>query len=439
MRSLEQRFCETGRGDGKGRKKIVGKLIITSLPFRERTYLFTGLHDGKRFYEIQFDQEEAQEAGKTVLHASAADSVGNIYVARVRDVVKNIDAAFLEYQKGKKGYFSMAENTTPVFLNRKNTTKVCEGDLLMVQLKKAPVRTKEPVFTSHISLSGKTIVLNVGKSGIGFSGKLKDRQKRDCLTEELAPILAEMEAASGMTYGVVVRTNAAEVPETSVIEELQRLFAQFGQMAEKAAYSSPFTVLYREEEAYLKRITGAYEGELEEIVTDSRDIYDCIGSYIKQHGLVQYQGKVRFYEDELQPLYKLYSIEKVCEQALGEKVWMKSGAYLIMQQTEAMYVIDVNTGKCIRGKDLRKTVLQVNMEAAREIAYQLRLRNISGIIMIDFISMTEEEDKKALIEVIRQSIAKDRVKTDFVEMTKLDLVELTRKKIHSPVHEQLKV
>ena len=408
----------------------MGKLIITTVNLKGKEVLFRGLHDGKRFYEIGFEHHDGSD--------EAEDIPGNIYVARVRDVVKNINAAFIEYRKGKKGYFSIDDNPMPVFLNQKNTDKICEGDLVLVQLQKEAVKTKAPVLTSHVSLTGKYVVLNVAKSGIGFSNKIKETEVKERISNALKPVLASIETEDGTGCGAVIRTNAKEAEPQRIREELLELYEKYKSIRQRAVYSSAFTVLHRQEKEYLKLLAGVYQGEIEEIVTDSREVFRHVNRYIEENQLERYQNHVRLYEDELQPLYKLYSVEKVCEQVLEDRVWLKSGAYLVLQQTEAMYVIDVNTGKCIKGKDIRKTIHEVNIEAAKEIAYQIRLRNISGIIMIDFINMDEKEDKEKLIEVITQCISRDRVKTDFVEMTKLELVALTRKKVYSPVHEQLK-
>ena len=147
--------------------------------------------------------------------------------------------------------------------------------------------------------------------------------------------------------------------------------------------------------------------------------------------------KLRFYEDKLLPLAKLYSLEKHLEDALSQRVWLKSGGYLIIQPTEALTVIDVNTGKYDGKKRQEETFLKINMEAAKEIGRQLRVRNLSGIIVIDFISMEDKEKKQELIEYFKEVIRQDPVRTTFVDMTGLDLVEITRKKQHRPLHEQL--
>ena len=173
-------------------------------------------------------------------------------------------------------------------------------------------------------------------------------------------------------------------------------------------------------------------------MTDDKEIYDTIHAY-----LLNFQpsdvAKLVFYNDSMLTLNHLYGIETKIEKALQEKVWLNSGGYLIIQPTEAMNVIDVNSGKAIAGKkNTERHFLKINLEAAVEIAKQIRLRNISGIIIIDFIDMEEEASKKELIETLEREIKKDSVKTVFVDMTKLNLVELTRKKMRKSLAEQVK-
>ena len=179
----------------------------------------------------------------------------------------------------------------------------------------------------------------------------------------------------------------------------------------------------------------AYEGRLSSIVTDDRGLYDQLKAYLKEEQPEDLE-KLEFYDDSLLPLYKLYSLETVLDRALGKRVWLKSGGYLVIEPTEAMTVIDVNTGKYEGRKKMADTIRKINNEAAFTIAAQLRLRNLSGIIMVDFIDMEQEEDKKALLDCLKQAVSTDPVRTVVVDMTPLGLVELTRKKVRKPLYEQ---
>lgn len=396
------------------------KLIITNIEVNSKEKLFCGLKNDKRFYKVDFSDNESR------------CQVGDIFIGRVIDIAKNINAAFIEYQKGMRGYFSIEENKNIIFLNKKNTDKVCQGDLLIVQLSKAAVKTKFPVLTSLISLTGRNVVLNIGKSGIGFSGKIKDKDYKSEIQKSLGTFLENILAENKEEYGVIVRTNAYGLTADEISKDLQKLVEQWKNIKIMSRTRTALSCLKSADTLYMRYINGAYDDEIQEIVTDREDIYNEIKNMDINN------CKITLYNDELLPLYKLHSVESVIEQVTNKKVWLKSGAYLVMEPTEAMYVIDVNTGKCIKGKKNDETIFNVNMEAAKEVAYQLQLRNISGIIVVDFINMESQEKQSLLMEYLDECVKKDKIKTTVVDITKLNLVEITRKKIESPVYEQIK-
>lgn len=187
---------------------------------------------------------------------------------------------------------------------------------------------------------------------------------------------------------------------------------------------------------YIAAIRDSFGGTLEEIITDVPEYHRELKAYLE---MCQKEdaGCLTLYEDSLLPLGRLYSLETAFEKALGKNVWLKSGGYLVIEPTEAMTVIDVNTGKYSGRKKMQDTVYKINMEAADEIGRQLRLRNLSGIIIVDFIDMERDEDRKALLAHLGEVVLKDPVKTTVVDMTALNLVELTRKKVRKPLHEQV--
>lgn len=388
-----------------------------------KTYnkIFCGLYEKNRFYEVNFSDYIGND------ESAKADSIGNIHVGKVKDVVKNINAAFVEYKKGCIGYLSLEENKHIIFLNKKNTDKVCEGDDIIVQISKAAVKTKFPVLTSNISLTGRNVVVNIGKSGIGFSGKIKNTVFKSHIHDELDDILDN----SNEKFGIVIRTNAENAKDDDIKNELNELLSEWENIKEIAMMRKCYTLLKSEEAPYIKMIKNLYVNETDEIITDNEEIYQKL--------MDNFNGKynIRLYDDTLLPLYKLYSIEKVIEEICSKKVWLKSGAYLVIEPTEAMTVIDVNTGKCTKGKKLSETIVNVNVEAAKEIAYQMRLRNMSGIVMVDFINMENKEFQDKLLEYLTKLVHKDRIKTNVVDITKLNIVEITRKKVERPVYEQI--
>ncbi len=383
--------------------------------------VFCGLYEDNRFYEVNFSEYISND------ESAKADSIGNIYVGKVKDVVKNINTAFVEYKKGCIGYLSLEDNKHIIFLNKKNTDKVCEGDDIIVQISKAAVKTKFPVLTSNISLTGRNVVINIGKSGIGFSGKIKNAGFKNRIQAELDDILDKL----NVKFGIVIRTNAENAKEDEIKKELNELLSEWEHIKKIAMMRKCYTLLKSEDALYIKMIKNLYANETDEIITDNKEIYYELKD--------KFNGKynIRLYDDTLLPLYKLYSIEKVVEEVCSKKVWLKSGAYLVIEPTEAMTVIDVNTGKCIKGKRLSDTIYNVNIEAAKEIAYQMRLRNMSGIIMVDFINMENKEYQDKLIEYLKKIVLKDRIRTNVVDITKLNIVEITRKKVERPVYEQI--
>ncbi|MBQ2745859.1 MAG: ribonuclease E/G [Lachnospiraceae bacterium] len=375
--------------------------------------------------------------------------LGNIYVAHVNDLVKNINAAFVEYAPGHKGYLSLEEyhekSDSVFFTNRKNTRKVCQGDNILIQVKKEPIKTKDAVVSTNIEYSGKYIVLTYGKSDISVSSKITDNSIRDVLKKLGESFIASIDFdnqqyplfteeifmsilhGTGIIFRTECGTEEALENQGLIREELVRLFQEFLMIFHKAMSSKGRTLIKEAQTPIITMTKNALkhtENEDNEVITDSKEIFDTLAS----EGI-----KARLYLDELLPLYKLYSVESVLNEIISKKIWLKSGGYLIIEYTEAMTVIDVNTGKCDQGKDKEKTIMKINTEAADEILRQLRLRNISGIIIVDFIDMKSEDFKSQLMRQLKSKAAKDQVRTTIVDMTRLNLVEITRKKIRERI------
>lgn len=381
--------------------------------------------------------------GRTVeIGLEAEDSIlGTVYIGKVKRIVRNLNAAFVDFAEGRTGYYSLTDNPRPLFADS-HEGAMKEGDEVIVQVEKDAVRTKDPVLTSNISLQGRYAVVTAGKRVVGFSGKIHDREFK----ERLKP---QIEALIGEDAGVIVRTNAYGMEE-ALLAEIRLLMDQYRELLKRAAYRTCYSVLRRAEPEYIKTLKGCPAGTLEEVVTDLPEVYDQVEAYLKSQepdGVVQKpdikkqesvcQASLRLYRDPLVSLARLYSLNAVMDQALQKKVWLKSGGYLVIDITEAMVVIDVNTGKYAGKKKLEETVRLTNQEAAGEICRQLRLRNLSGIILVDFIDMHTREDQEQLLDTLRRHAAQDTVPTTVVDMTALGLVEMTRKKQKRPLWEQL--
>ncbi|WP_313582806.1 ribonuclease E/G [Lacrimispora sp.] len=390
----------------------MNKLIIT----RWNGSVITLLQSGKETVQVNIEPEENQSV------------LGNIYIGKVNHIVKNINAAFVDIGGGQMGYLSLSDANILFVDQRTYNGKLRQGDEIIVQVERDAVKTKAPVLTGNLNVTGRYFVLTSGKKQIGFSIKITDQAWK----QEMKSYL---ESRKDEDFGMIVRTNAYKVPKEELESELIQLMDSFKEMLDNAKHRTCYSLLYSSAPSYLTGLRDSLKSSLEAVITDEPDIYEAIKDYLTQCQ-PEDLGLLTLYEDNLLPLGKLYRIEKTMDEALGKRVWLKSGGYLVIEPTEALVVIDVNTGKYSGKKELRETIKKVNIEAAEEIGHQLRLRNLSGIIIIDFIDMEAEDDRRILMERLEGILSKDPVKTTVVEMTKLNLVEVTRKKIRKPLYEQ---
>lgn len=389
------------------------KLVITKL---DNKILATVLENDE-VAEIHCTKQEIQE------HTAV---LGNIYIGKVKNIVGNIGAAFIEIAKGIECYYAIAENPAPMFTHKVGKKPLCIGDELLVQVSKEAVKTKVPTVTSKLSFTGKYGVLTSGDTRIGASAKLPKEERQRLV--QIAKAYASDE------YGIIMRTNAKEIGKEALQVELTQLVQEYEKLVSAAKTRVCFSCLKKAPKQYLTELKNIYQEGLKEIVVEDIDLYEEIKEFLEQHQPEDLE-KLRLYSDKLLPLHKLYSVEKHVEGALKERVWMKSGAYLVIQPTEALTVIDVNTGKCIDKRKDDKAYFKINMEAAKEAAKQIRLRNLSGIILIDFINLSSKELMDELMSYFDKELKKDPIATTLVDITKLQLVEVTRKKIKKPFHE----
>lgn len=356
------------------------------------------------------------------------NTLGNIYIGRVDNIVPNINAAFISFGNEQIGYYSLEENPRPLFINQKNNKKLNIGDQILIQVSKENVKTKAPVVTSRINLTGKYAVLTVGNNNLNFSGKINKKRWK----KEFA-VMAESLLSN--EFGFIIRTNSTTVEFEFILSEMKSLIDLYYRIKDEANFRNSFSLIYKSPSSYLTNIRDVYTNDLEEILTDDKIIYEDIKDYLITYQPIDLK-KLKFYEDKLWPLAKVYNLETVLDRALKKQVWLKSGGYLVIEQTEAFVVIDVNTGKFSGKKNQEDTIMKINLEAAKEIARQLRIRNLSGIIVIDFIDIASSENKELLMKELASYLSKDPIKVVLVGMSKLNLVELTRKKVKKPLFEQ---
>jgi ribonuclease G len=396
--------------------KKLSKLILTEMNYRNTPILVAALEKEGRICQLN------------PMSLNSDSILGNIYIGKVKNIQKNIQAAFIEIENGIMCYYSMAEKASPCFVNVKKNNVLKIGDEMIVQVSKEGIKSKLPYVSSNLNFTGRYLVLTSERKELGFSGKLKKEEKKQ-IREILKDKIPE-------NVGIIVRTNCRDAQEEEILHELEELMKRYEAVLQKGKSRVCFSVLEKSMPEYVQILQNLYSQDLEEIVTDKQELYECAVQYLK--GYKQQEKIVRYYEDKLLPLYKLYNLQKAFEQAQNERVWLKSGGFLVIQQTEAFVCIDVNTGKCTSKKDMQETFRKINLEAAKEIAWQLRLRNLSGIILIDFINLERAEDKEELMQTLQKYLWQDSIKGTVVDMTELNIVEVTRKKVRKSLAEELK-
>lgn len=396
---------------------------------RRGSRIFSFLLNGSKAVEIHCD-------------ACREDSIlDEIYIGKVQNIVKNISAAFVEIAPGTVCYLPLEDLKHPVYTKKGTSHNIQQGDELLVQVKREGIKTKAPAVTTNLTLHGKYALLTTGNTQISVSSKLSKEEKERLLRVAKDNSSADNGSLEGMSageraYGWLLRTNAGGASPEVIKKDLLRLQAKYEELIKTAQYRTCFSCLLARPSAYLKRMSDLYAEEVDEILTDDRELFEQMTEYF-QENQPEDTAKLRFYEDRLLPMEKLYSLDHHLKEALGERVWLKSGGYLVIQPTEALTVIDVNTGKFTAGKKKEAAFLKLNQEAALEAARQIRLRNLSGIIIIDFINMEETESETQLLRTLDGALRLDPIRTTLVDMTKLSLVEITRMKKERPLHESV--
>lgn len=376
----------------------------------------------KKKLGILFEDGKAME-----IRCYEADSIfGNVYRARVSNLSPNINAAFVDIKKGESCYLSMDDY---------HGEKLKVGDLVTVQVVRDKIKTKRYAVTTDISLQGDYAVTTLF-APVGVSSKITDSARKKELKTLMQNLLiaeqdaqfylaegnvAEIERIKKLTFGGIIRTQAEHAEDAAITREIEGQARLLYSIMKKSEYATQYTCLYHTEVEYIKDIRRMHALQDVEIVTDIPEVTEAI-------------SEIPLYTDEY-TLTLRYSLASLLEKTLSKRAYLKSGAYLVIEPTEAMTVIDVNSGKSIKGKNAEEQFLKINIEAAKEIARQLRLRNISGIVMIDFINMKEESHNHELMKNLAEYVRTDPVRTTVVDMTKLGLVELTRQKGKRALHE----
>ncbi|MCR4720889.1 MAG: ribonuclease E/G [Lachnospiraceae bacterium] len=384
--------------------------------------------DGNRVITSLFDGNELIEAQIEDIEGSKL--LGGIYLGKVKNIIANINAAFVEIEDGRMCYLSLDEVINPVCSGTRHEGSLRIGDEIIVQITKEGSTLKAPQATADFCLTGRYLVLVHGRKVVGISKKVEGSAERARLKSIVGSFARE-------ECGFIVRTNAQYCEDDALKAEAENLLDAYDRLVREGVHRKPFSLLYRTNPSYIWEIRDLCSKDIDRIRTNDPEIRDSIIEYMKT-GQEEDIGKVELYEQQ-EPLglSGLYKLKEKIEEAKHERVWLASGAFLVIQPTEACTVIDVNTGKAVSGKKgQQETFFRINIEAAKEVAKQLRLRNLSGIIIVDFIDMIQEKHRELLMKELRELCRTDRVPTKVVDMTKLNLVEITRKKTRKPLAQQ---
>ncbi len=359
--------------------------------------------------------------GNKLEHLSVVRSseLSNIYLCRVENVVKNINAAFVRYGNGESGYLSLKDIIPSAIVNRsadENKLSVRQGDEIIAQLDTESIKQKKPKFTTRISISGQYSVVTLGRKGVGASTRLSNADrtrligliKSDC--ENL--VSDYRDKLYGSDFGIIIRTESVDIPENDakeiILSDIRQCLDKLSGILSDGRTRTVFSCLHR----------GSSEDLDSHIAAAER--------FLKSRGITDYQ---------IIDQSVIYSIDNDLKKLMANRVWLKSGAFLIIEQLESFNAIDVNTGKAITGKN--DIIKKINFEAAEDIFRQIRLRNLSGMILIDFINMKSTEDESDLCEYVRSLCRREAIHTEFIDITGLGIIELIRTKNEKSLKEIL--
>lgn len=368
---------------------------------------------------------------------------GNIYKGIVESIITGMDAAFINIGTEKRGFLCVADIVAPAMEyddlnapansrdNKSHREKQEIGKLLkvgqeiLVQVVKEPISTKGPRLTTHIAVPGRYVVLMPIERHIGISKRIRDFKERDRIRE----ILKELPISEEM--GIIVRTAAINKSKKEFIREVKYLVHFWKNIVEVNKKSKAPCLIHREQALEIRIVRDFLYDDVDKVIVDSKDLYKKIMGYIRllMPGMIK---KIECYDAQV-PLFEARDIEKEIEKIYNKYVYLKSGGHLIIEQMESLVAIDVNTGKFTGKKNLEDTVLKVNLEAAEEIARQVRLKDLGGIIIVDFIDMYNRDQRRKVLQTLHDNMLKDKSKFDILGMSELCLVEMTRQRVRRSV------
>ncbi|KAA0258949.1 Rne/Rng family ribonuclease [Deferribacter autotrophicus] len=370
---------------------------------------------------------------------------GNIYKGKVVKVLPGMQSAFVDIGLEKAAFLHVAdliaeninedmiyqnidedqtENDIEESVNGKQQIPIediiQEGQEIVVQVAKEPIGQKGARLTTHLTLPGRYLVLMPYYNHIGVSRKIEDEEER----ERLRNILAELKPNN---FGLIARTVSEGSSKEDLESDMDYLLRLWNKISEKMSTSNAPELLYKDLELLFRTLRDITTNDVKRIIIDNRSDYLKLKSFYREY-LPNLDLEIKLYENSI-PIFDYYNIEIEINRMFDRVVWLKSGGYIVIDQAEALTVIDVNTGRFVGKRNFEETILKTNLEAAKEIAYQLRLRNIGGIIIVDFIDMEREEHIEKVLQTLNQEFKKDRGKVTVVNISPLGLFEITRKRV----------
>ncbi len=373
-------------------------------------------------------------------------TLNNTYKGRVENVLPGMQIAFVDIGLERHAFLHISdiirdldddrsnEDSAKLDLNRNSTDSPKPGrgysysisDLIhpnqeiLVQVGKEPIGTKGPRVTTCVTLPGRYVVYLPTASNIGVSRRIESAEERQRLREIAEAIRADVEG------GFIIRTSAEGKSEADFAAEIQYLVGQWKRIVKRAEDIPAPSLVHKEHSFIIRVIRDSFTSEVTQVVIDSKEQYQEAIDYLSSSGS-ELRSQVKLYNKST-PIFESYGIDKELKKALSEKIWLKCGGHLIIQQTEAMVSIDVNTGKFVGKKDPDNTILSANLEAVEEVVRQIRLRDLGGIIVIDFIDMDDPEHRRMVYKLLQQALDKDRARTNLLHISELGLVEMTRQR-----------
>ncbi len=350
--------------------------------------------------------------------------VGNIYKGKVCRVLPGMQAAFVDIGLERAAFLHASDISNGDSLNSDSdiNTLVREGAEVIVQVVKDPLGTKGARLTTHISIPSRYLVFMPELANLGVSQKIEDETERNRLRDIVTGFVGDL----SLSGNFIIRTAAEGVDEETLKSDIRFLTRLWHAIQDRLQTSPVQQLIHEDLPLYLRSLRDLITADVERLRIDSRESWQKLTQFAEKL-IPDSPVKIEYYPGE-RPIFDLYGVEDEIQKALERKVVLKSGGYLIIDQTEAMTTIDVNTGAFVGHRNQEETIFKTNMEAAQAICRQLRLRNLGGIIIIDFIDMVEEEHKRQVLRALEKCLARDHVKTHITEVSSLGLVEMTRKR-----------